>query len=62
MNIHILHIVVAIVLAALLWWAVVKLAPPEPIARIVQVLIVVAFVLFILSDTGLLGTRLTITP
>lgn len=60
MTISIVSIIVAIIIACLLWWALVTIAPPEPIQKICKVLLVVVFVLWILSSLGLLGSHLRI--
>ncbi len=59
MHLNLLHLLVAIIVAALAWWANAELSPP-PIGKIVRVLIVVVFVLFLLADIGLMGSRVQI--
>lgn len=60
MTVHVFHILTAILIACLAWYANEQLSPP-PILKIVRVLIVVVFCLFLLSDLGLLGTRMQIS-
>ncbi len=56
-----IRIIVAIIIAVLCWWVTVQLAPPEPIGKVIRVLIVCVFILWLLSDMGLLGSRLQIS-
>lgn len=61
MEIHIVRILVAMLLAAVLWWVTMVLSPPAPIGKIVRVLIVIVFVLWLLADMGLIGSKLKIS-
>lgn len=57
---NLVNLIVGLIIVFLLWWANQKLAP-EPIKTVLKVVIVVVFVLWLLSDLGLMGSSLRIT-
>lgn len=54
-TVHIIPIIVAAVIAGVLYWLVGEVEAPPKVGKILRVLIVVVFILWLAQDLGLIG-------